>query len=141
MCDQGIWKTVCNRGWGVQEATVVCRQLGFSGDLNRKYHIHHCYIGIIVVYTLIVKAVAERNVTVFGEGSGSGNIVNVMWNCNGAETHLLNCSMSSPKKCNHDRDAGVYCFGNECDCTDCHTHNRTVYLATPCRKAGAFPQG
>ena len=29
-----IWKTVCNAGWGRNEATVVCRQLGFSGNLN-----------------------------------------------------------------------------------------------------------
>ena len=29
------WKTVCNAGWDVNEANVVCGQLGFSGDLNR----------------------------------------------------------------------------------------------------------
>ena len=30
-----IWKTVCNAGWDMNEAIVVCGQLGFSGDLNR----------------------------------------------------------------------------------------------------------
>ena len=27
----GQWGTVCNDGWGFNESTVVCRQLGFPG--------------------------------------------------------------------------------------------------------------
>lgn len=26
-CHEGEWKTVCDRGWGREEAKVVCRQL------------------------------------------------------------------------------------------------------------------
>ena len=32
VCQDGQWKTVCNRGWGDEEAQVVCRQLGFAED-------------------------------------------------------------------------------------------------------------
>ena len=27
----GRWGTVCDRGFGIEEATVVCRMLGFDG--------------------------------------------------------------------------------------------------------------
>ena len=30
VCFDGIWGTVCNGLWGASDASVVCRQLGFS---------------------------------------------------------------------------------------------------------------
>ncbi|KAJ7377405.1 hypothetical protein OS493_029303 [Desmophyllum pertusum] len=31
---QGEWGTVCNDHWGMQEATVVCKMLNFSGAIR-----------------------------------------------------------------------------------------------------------
>lgn len=67
-----------------------------------------------------ILAIAERNSTVFGPGSGE--ILSVIWRCNGTEDHLLECSMiQTPRtlKCEHDRDAGVYCYGKS---TCSHLH-------------------
>ena len=35
VCDSGEWKSVCSNMWGSEEAGIVCRQIGFTGDLAR----------------------------------------------------------------------------------------------------------
>ena len=52
-------------------------------------------------------------------GRGTGPILISYLRCTGLETHLVNCSHSTPY-CSHSEDAGVRCLGRVIDLDYCH---------------------
>ena len=78
----GQWQTVCDDSWGISEAQVVCRQLGYGS------------------------AVSALSRAYFGRGSGAQWEVN--WYCSGSESSLQSCRTSS-SSCGHSEDASVRC--------------------------------
>ncbi|KAK7910438.1 hypothetical protein WMY93_015122 [Mugilogobius chulae] len=83
----GLWGTVCHNSWDLQDAQVVCRQMGCG-----------------TAYSATVSAF-------FGYGTGSIWMNSVA--CTGNETELTQCGHSGfgNHKCNHGNDAGVICKG------------------------------
>ena len=89
----GQWGTVCDNGWDLADATVVCHQLGYLRALE-----------------------APRSAT-FGAGSGLSWYGNVR--CAGTEMKLTQCRKYDyyyyfGKACPHSRDAGVVCSSEFC---------------------------
>ncbi|NXM36729.1 CD6 protein, partial [Oxyruncus cristatus] len=80
---QGMWGTVCDDGWDVPDADVVCRQL-------RCGH-----------------AVSVRGNSAFGRGHGP--ILRDELGCGGHERHLWECPAAPEHDCSHKEDAGVVC--------------------------------
>ena len=83
----GQWGTICDDYWSDTDASVVCRQLGYSAD----------------------GAVARLR-AYFGPGTGPIILDDVR--CNGTEVTLADCD-SSPAyihNCYHYEDAGVHCL-------------------------------
>uniref|UniRef100_A0A3B4ELN4 SRCR domain-containing protein n=1 Tax=Pygocentrus nattereri TaxID=42514 RepID=A0A3B4ELN4_PYGNA len=82
---RGQWGTVCDDGWDMRDAAVVCRELGCgeAGDALSDAH--------------------------FGPGSGQIWMVDV--DCSGSESTLKKChsALWGKQACNHSNDAGVFC--------------------------------
>uniref|UniRef100_A0A8C4M2Z8 SRCR domain-containing protein n=1 Tax=Equus asinus TaxID=9793 RepID=A0A8C4M2Z8_EQUAS len=83
---QGTWGTVCDDLWDLNEAEVVCRQLGCG------------------------RAVSALGKAYFGPGSGDIFLDNLQ--CSGVERYLGQCAHSgwSEHNCGHHEDAGVICI-------------------------------
>ncbi|XP_066498766.1 galectin-3-binding protein A-like [Hoplias malabaricus] len=81
----GQWGTVCDDNWGMAQAQVVCRQLGFPKAIN--------------------VTVGASN----GEGTGPIWLDDVI--CTGAESTLSSCRFKgwAVTDCSHKEDAGVVC--------------------------------
>ncbi len=81
----GSWGTVCDNGWDLTDAAVVCRDMGCGNVIEAK------------------------SVAYFGQGSGQIWMDNVQ--CAGTETSLMNCRTNGwgTHICVHSEDAGVIC--------------------------------
>lgn len=86
----GQWGTVCDDGWGLPAAAVVCRQLGFP------------------------HAVRAAKKAEFGQGSSLRILLDDV-QCSGQERTLLECSHADvgTHNCSHEEDAGVECSREE----------------------------
>ena len=81
----GTWGTVCDDHWDINDAHVVCRQLGFRYALNAYQDAHY--------------------------GQGTGPILFGDVDCLGSESLLISCNHRGVgnHNCDHSGDASVRC--------------------------------
>ena len=94
----GTWGTVCDHHWDINDAHVVCRQLGFRYALN-------AYLGAR-----------------YGQGTGPILLDDV--DCLGSESQLISCNHREVgnHNCQHREDASVRCGNIEGENTRFNTY-------------------
>ena len=82
------WGTICDNGWDPSDASVACRQLGFS-------------------------RVSDSDSSLFGSGASSQTIWLAGVVCSGSESRLIDCNFAAIDTvnhiCTHSEDVGVVC--------------------------------
>ena len=81
----GEWGTICDNGWDLNDAEIVCSELGLG------------------------PAISATHNAFYGQGDGQIWLDNV--NCTGSEWTIRMCSHRGweVKNCSHSKDAGVQC--------------------------------
>ena len=79
------WGTICDDGWDINDANVVCRQLGFPQ--------------------------ASKAFSGASHGQGSGSIWMDNVTCSGSESYIYDCGHRGwgNNDCTHSQDASVEC--------------------------------
>ena len=78
------WGTICDRGWDLNDAKILCRMLAYTG---------------------------ATEIPKYGMGSGRIWLSNV--NCQGNENSIFHCEHAgwgNVVNCDHSNDAGVKCY-------------------------------
>uniref|UniRef100_W5LW05 SRCR domain-containing protein n=1 Tax=Lepisosteus oculatus TaxID=7918 RepID=W5LW05_LEPOC len=103
------WGTVCDLYWDLRDASVLCQQLGCG------------------------EAVAAPGQAWFGQGSGP--VLADVFECQGNESRLSHCAVSSWGRagCSHGQDAGVICSGENHlikhnDTPSAYTQQHTIFM-------------
>lgn len=105
LCYGGFWSTVCDRMWGIQEAQVVCAQLGHTqpGKLSDHYQRHlHGHLPIL-------DQVFAFNDAYYGSNTALPIRVDDL-RCTGTEVDLIHCTFDTNVfGCSHSDDVGIRC--------------------------------
>ena len=107
ICLNGEWRAVCDSAWGIEEARVLCSELGFTVEGTATVHFH--VMRAIPKHIIIATGSQFCRNSCFGESEVKRGVI---VDCNGNETRLSQCRhgrLGNSPCANTTRHAGVHC--------------------------------
>ena len=111
VCLSGHWGTVCDDGWDSNDATTVCRQLGYNETGKSQMLPITVSMSRRVSFVMTLERAIPTRRAYFGEGRGPIHISRA--HCSSSHTRLTECKTNKTgiNGCMHSEDAGVICKG------------------------------
>ena len=106
-CSHGVWGAVCDNNWDINDARVICRQLGLPSDCEE---ISFSNSGPFVFIHLLHVVPQALNGSKYGAGDGPKILNNL--HCIGDEVSIEDCLMISGvdhHSCGSEEVASVVC--------------------------------
>ena len=108
MCLNGVWGSVCSEFWDNNDASVVCKQLGYS-----PYGTYHLVHDNDTIGLLIITGAIGPSTVYYYSSTPAHNIVDL--NCTGSEGTILDCPYNGVVgySCSSSKDANIFCEGEQ----------------------------
>ena len=95
MCSsEGVWSPVCDYDWTLQDATVLCRQLGYQGNVIIYFSSSYIYIKLPCDFNMYPLTYADIENIHYGNLNRNTSTDTII-DCEGNETVLSDCITST----------------------------------------------
>ena len=124
VCINNMWGSICSDFWDNNDASVICRQLGYS-----PYGKSSCYWYAVYSFVVILfQGALGPSAVHVSSSTPSHNIIDL--NCTGNESSIFECPFNGLigyYSCSNTRDANVFCQGILVSWSTCYRIDHVVF--------------
>ena len=110
VCFNGIWGTICSINWDDQDASVACKQLGYSAEGVTQ--ISKCICAFFTCCKYLTLTIGALSIGSYPDHVSNVHIIDI--SCAGTESSVFDCPHTAAipsQSCPNNADAYIQCNG------------------------------